>query len=106
MTGARRVFGAIARERSRRLSVGVSDGLERFCQLQPAVEVLGGSVGLLLQRAGDRLGGGIEFDPDVNRCRRHAGSIVLRGGAFGISTPRMMFLGWPGRSWRARLGFG
>jgi hypothetical protein len=69
----------------------VSDGLECFCQLQPAVEVLGGSVGLLLQRAGDRLGGGIEFDPEVNRCRGHAASIVARGVLFGISTPRMMF---------------
>ena len=102
--GARRVFGAIARERSRGLSVGVSDGLECFCQLQPAVEVLGGSVGLLLQRAGDRLGGGIEFDPEVNRCRGHAGSIVARGVLFGISTPLHDVLGWPGRSRRARLG--
>ena len=65
--------------------------MERFCQLQPAVEVLGGSVGLLLQRAGDRLGGGIEFDPEVNRCRGHAGSIVARWVFCGISTPRMMF---------------
>jgi hypothetical protein len=84
----------------------VSDGLECFCQLQPAVEVLGGSVGLLLQRAGDRLGGGIEFDPEVNRCRGHvAFDCRPRWCLWHRHAPHDV-LGWPGRSWRARLGFG
>lgn len=57
--------------------MGVPDGLECFRQLQPAVEVLDGAAWLVLHRAGDRLGRGIEFDQQLNRCRRHHGRLSL-----------------------------